>query len=49
MNKEEEAMGDIEMVQHLTNKNIEIFANENNVWRSRQLKLESIMESELER
>jgi tetratricopeptide (TPR) repeat protein len=49
MNKEEEALGDIEMVQHLTNKNIETFANENNVWRSQQLKLESIMESELER
>ena len=49
MNREEEALEDIEMVQHLTNKNIETFANENNVWRSQQLKLESIMESELER
>jgi hypothetical protein len=37
------------MVQHLTNKNIETFASENNVWRSQQLKLESVMESELER
>jgi tetratricopeptide (TPR) repeat protein len=49
MKKEDEALGDIQMVQHLTNKNIETFANENNVWRSQQLKLESVMESELER
>lgn len=43
------AMEDITMVQHLTHKNIETFANENNVWRSQQLRLESIMESELGR
>ena len=49
MKKEDEALEDIQMVQHLTNKNIETFANENNVWRSQQLKLESVMESELER
>jgi tetratricopeptide (TPR) repeat protein len=47
--KEDEALEDIQMVQHLTNKSIETFANENNVWRSQQLKLESAMESELER
>jgi len=49
MKREDLALEDIEMVQHLTNKNIETFANENNVWRSQQLRLESIMESELER
>lgn len=49
MKREDEALEDLEMVQHLTNKNIESFANENNVWRSQQLRLESILESELER
>ncbi|MGD8522038.1 MAG: tetratricopeptide repeat protein [Desulfobacterales bacterium] len=49
MKKEDEAIEDIQMVQHLTSKNIETFANENNVWRSQQLKLESVLESELER
>ena len=49
MGNEDLAMEDIEMVQHLTNKNIETFANENNVWRSQHLRLESIMESELGR
>jgi tetratricopeptide (TPR) repeat protein len=49
MHNEDQAMEDIAMVQHLTNKNLETFANENNVWRSQQLRLESIMESELER
>ena len=49
MGHEDQAVDDIVMVQHLTNKNIETFANENNVWRSQQLKLESIMETELAR
>jgi tetratricopeptide (TPR) repeat protein len=49
LNEEEKAMGDIEMVHRLTNRNIEIFANENNVWRSQHLKLEEMMESELDR
>jgi len=49
MGHEDLAIEDIAMVQHLTNKNIETFANENNVWRSQQLRLESIMESELGR
>ena len=49
MGHEDQAVDDIVMVQHLTNKNIETFANENNVWRSQQLKLESMMETELER
>ncbi|MHC4215645.1 MAG: tetratricopeptide repeat protein [Planctomycetota bacterium] len=49
LKREDEAVDDIQMVQFLTNKNIETFANENNVWRSQQLKLESMLESELER
>ncbi len=49
MGHEDLAMEDIAMVQHLTNKNTETFANENNIWRSQHLRLESIMESELGR
>ena len=49
MKDADSALEDIAMVQHLTNKNIEIFANENNIWRSQQLRLESILESELGR
>ena len=49
MKKEDLAVEDIQMVQHLTNKNIETFANDNNVWRSQQLRLESMIESELVR
>ncbi len=49
LKREDEAVEDIQMVQFLTNKNIETFANENNVWRSQQMKLESAMESELDR
>lgn len=49
MGDEELATEDIAMVQLLTNKNIESFANDNNVWRSRQLELETIMETDLER
>jgi len=36
------ATEDIEMVNHLTEVNIESFANENNVWRSNQLRLEEM-------
>jgi hypothetical protein len=36
------ASEDIEMVTHLTNKEIETFANENNVWRSQHLRLEEM-------
>jgi len=49
MGHEDLAVEDIAMVQHLTNKNIETFANESNVWRSQHLRLESVMESELGR
>lgn len=37
-----QAAEDIEMVTHLTEVNIETFGDENNVWRSRQLYLESL-------
>ena len=49
MGRTDEATNDIQMVAHLTNRNIEEFANENNVWRSQHLRLESMMESELNR
>ena len=49
MKKEDLALVDIEMVHVLTNRNIETFANENNIWRSQQLRLESILESDLAR
>jgi tetratricopeptide (TPR) repeat protein len=49
LKREDEAVDDIQMVQFLTNRNIETFANENNVWRSQQMKLESALETELER
>lgn len=49
MGNEDLAVEDITMVQHLTNKNIEEFANENNVWRSQQMRLESMLETEQER
>ncbi|MGD1975847.1 MAG: tetratricopeptide repeat protein [Desulfobacterales bacterium] len=49
MGQEESALEDMKMVNHLSNLNIENFANENNVWRSRQLQLEEAMESEMHR
>lgn len=49
MGNEDLAVDDIQMVQHLSNKNIEAFANENNVWRSQQLRLEAIAENEMQR
>ncbi len=49
MGQEDPATEDMKMVTHLSNINIENFANENNVWRSRQLQVESAMESELYR
>jgi tetratricopeptide (TPR) repeat protein len=47
LGQEDAAAEDMKMVTHLTNLNIEKFANENNVWRSRQLQMEGILESEL--
>ena len=49
MGREDSAFEDMKMVEHLSNLNIENFANENNVWRSRQLQLEEAMESEIYR
>ena len=49
MGQEDSALEDMKMVNHLSNLNIESFANENNVWRSRQLQLEEAMESEMHR
>ncbi len=40
MGNQDLATEDIQMVTHLTNVNIESFANENNIWRSQHLKLE---------
>jgi hypothetical protein len=39
----------MKMVTQLSNANLESFANENNVWRSRQLQVEDALESELHR
>jgi Tfp pilus assembly protein PilF len=49
LGKEDYAAEDIETVTHLTNTNIEAFANENNVWRSNQLRVEEMLESEMNR
>ncbi len=42
LGREEEAVQDMQMVTHLTNKNIETFANENNLWRSQHLRMEAM-------
>jgi Tfp pilus assembly protein PilF len=49
LGKEDFAVEDIETVTHLTNTNIEAFANQNNVWRSNQLRVEDMLESEMNR
>ena len=49
MGQEDLAAEDMQMVAHFTNVNIESFANEHNVWRSRQLQVEEILETELQR
>jgi len=49
MGQEDSALEDMKMVNHLSNLNIESFANENNVWRSRQLQVEEAVESEMHR
>jgi len=41
------ASEDIKMVTHLSEVNIESFANENNVWRSQHLRLESMFDDDL--
>jgi Tfp pilus assembly protein PilF len=45
----DDAAADIETAIKLTNAGIETFANENNVWRSNQLRVESLLESEMNR
>ena len=47
LGQEDAAAEDMKMVTHLTNLNIEKFANENNVWRSRHLQMENMLESEM--
>ena len=49
MGQEDLAAEDMKMVTHLSNRNIETYANENNVWRSRQLQVETILENEAQR
>ena len=49
MGDTDQATADMKMVTHLTEVNIETFANENNVWRSRHLQMENIMETEMNR
>jgi Tfp pilus assembly protein PilF len=49
LGKEDFAAEDIEKVTQITNTNIEVFANENNVWRSNQLRVEDMLESEINR
>jgi hypothetical protein len=49
LGKEDFAAEDIETVTHFTKTNIEAFANENNVWRSNQLRVEDMLESEINR
>jgi tetratricopeptide (TPR) repeat protein len=47
MGRTEQATEDIRMVTHLTEVNIETFSNANNVWRSQQLRLESLYNDDL--
>jgi len=49
MGQEDAASEDMKIVTQLSNLNIETFTNENNVWRSRQLQVESALETELHR
>jgi tetratricopeptide (TPR) repeat protein len=49
MGHEESATEDMKMVTHLTNVNLESFANENNVWRSHHMQMETMTETDLNR
>jgi len=49
MGQENEAAEDMAMVTHLTNRNIEFFANENNIWRSQHLRVETMLDVEVNR
>jgi tetratricopeptide (TPR) repeat protein len=44
MGRTEQATEDIRMVTHLTEVNIETIANDNNIWRSQHLRLESMFD-----
>ena len=47
MGRPDLAAEDIQMVTHLSEVNIESFASENNLWRSQQLRLETIFNDDL--
>lgn len=47
--QEEAAATDMKMVAHFTQRNLDSFANANNVWQSDHLRLEDALETELER
>jgi tetratricopeptide (TPR) repeat protein len=47
MGDTDQAAADMQMVTHLSEVNIETFANENNVWRSQQLRVESVSNDDL--
>ena len=49
MGDTDRATEDIRMVTHLTQRNIESFANENNVWRSQHMQVEAAIETEIDR
>ena len=49
MGRDDSALEDMKRVSYLSNRNIESFANENNIWRSRHLQMENMMESEMQR
>ncbi len=49
LGQEDSAAEDMQTIAHLTNRNIEEFANQNNVWRSRHMQVENIMENEMNR
>ena len=49
MGNEDSAVEDMKTISQLTNQNIEEYANENNVWRSQHLHLESITDNEMNR
>ncbi len=49
MGQEDEAAEDMKMVAHLTDANLENFANENNIWRSRHMQVEGLLETEMNR
>lgn len=47
MGRTQHATEDIQRVTHLTEVNLETFSNANNVWRSQQLRLESLYDDNL--